>query len=558
MHPHLETAPDPELHGQWEPIRYRFHHLPVHVALLHTGKVLAFGGSCNDPECLDKPHLAELWDPETGNITVVDQRLDGDVFCAGHSLLEDGRLLVAGGTFKYNRDLPKPLNKTRLSKLLIPFGGLEQTYLFDPVSETWTRAPDMRSGRWYPTLVTLGDGRVLAIAGFTKYCPWFFENRVESFDPGAGWSKLVGAHRWLPLYPRLHVVPNARGGSVFYSGSYNTHYVYPFNLKRFPTMLLDVERGRWRKLGLPKEKKRREGTSVLLPLRPPDYAARVLLIGGGTDPNNPQATASAEVIDFSDPKPEWRLIRPMANARFYTYATLLPTGEVLVLGGQRGATAHEHAHDTRKGSVEELGICDPDAVLEPELFDPRTEQWRPLAPMVCDRLYHANALLLPDGRVIAVGSNPDRRQDELRMEIYRPPYLFRGERPLVSECSDDLIRGSEIRVRSPQAREIDEVCLIRTSATTHCLNTDQRYVGLQFRVDADDVLWARVPDDPNITPPGYYMLFVLRRQVPSVGRFVRVAGKRREADMPTAPPPSVGSSAGPPSTHGGGGHHHSG
>ncbi|MCA1670821.1 MAG: DUF1929 domain-containing protein [Actinobacteria bacterium] len=558
MHPHPNPGSDPELEGQWEPIEYRFHHLPVHVALLHTGKVLAFGGSCNDPECLHQPYPSELWDPEAGDITVIDQALDGDVFCAGHCFLEDGRLLAAGGTFKYNKDLPKPLNKTPLSKLLIPFAGLEQTYLFDPVRETWTRGPDMRAGRWYPTLVTLGDGRALAIAGFTKHCPWFFQNRVETFSPGAGWSKLAGAHRWLPLYPRLHVVPNASGGSVFYSGSYNTHYVYPFQLKRFPTLLLDIERGRWKKVGFPKEKKRREGTSVLLPLRPPDYSARVLLVGGGTDPKNPQATASAEIIDFSDPKPEWHPICPMKNPRFFTYATLLPTGEVLVLGGQRAATAHEHAHDTRKGSVEELGIRDCDAVLEPELFDPRTNQWRPLPHMVCDRLYHANAILLPDGRVIAVGSNPDRGQDELRIEIYQPPYLFRGERPEISECSGDVTRGSELRISSPHAREIDEVCLIRASATTHCLDTDQRYVGLQFRSEGDDVVWARVPEDPNISPPGYYLLFVLRRQVPSVGRFVRVVGKTRELDIHTTLRSRAGSSTGPASIHGGGGHRHSG
>ena len=36
--------------GYWEPIRYKFKYLPVHIALLHNGKVLAFGGSGNDPK----------------------------------------------------------------------------------------------------------------------------------------------------------------------------------------------------------------------------------------------------------------------------------------------------------------------------------------------------------------------------------------------------------------------------------------------------------------------------------------------------------------------------
>ena len=45
---------DPAIYGYWEPIKYKFKHLPVHIALLHTGKVLAFGGSGNDPELFEK------------------------------------------------------------------------------------------------------------------------------------------------------------------------------------------------------------------------------------------------------------------------------------------------------------------------------------------------------------------------------------------------------------------------------------------------------------------------------------------------------------------------
>ena len=51
---------DPSIYGAWEPIKYRFSHLPVHMALLHTGNVLAFGGSGNDPKHLDNFHESEL------------------------------------------------------------------------------------------------------------------------------------------------------------------------------------------------------------------------------------------------------------------------------------------------------------------------------------------------------------------------------------------------------------------------------------------------------------------------------------------------------------------
>ena len=88
--------PDPSHKGLWEPIKYKFKHLPIHVALFHTGKVLAFGGTGND-EKNKKPYPSEIFDYKTGEISTIQQELDGDIFCAGHAFLPDGRLLVAGG-----------------------------------------------------------------------------------------------------------------------------------------------------------------------------------------------------------------------------------------------------------------------------------------------------------------------------------------------------------------------------------------------------------------------------------------------------------------------------
>ena len=60
----MSDKSDPSVYGEWEPIKYRFQHLPVHIALLHTGKVLAFGGSGNDPNYLDNPFPAEIFEPD--------------------------------------------------------------------------------------------------------------------------------------------------------------------------------------------------------------------------------------------------------------------------------------------------------------------------------------------------------------------------------------------------------------------------------------------------------------------------------------------------------------
>jgi hypothetical protein len=502
--------------GEWEPIRHRFKHLPIHIALLHTGKVLAFGGSGNDRDNFKQPLPAELWDPRTGAVQTVAQELAGDIFCAGHAFLPDGRLLVAGGTHGYDV-------KRFGSVPLPPFAGLEQAYLFDPLGERWTRVEDMSTGRWYPTLVTLGDGSILTMAGYTKHFPWVFLRVIEIYEPGQGWRKLRGAERWMPLYPRLHLLPN---GEIFYAGSYNTHYAFPFVLWGFPTATLNPATGAWRTIGLPRTSEREEGMTMLLPLMPPDYQARVLLAGGGT-PGGATAVPDAEIIDLSEPDPRWRAIAPMQHPRYYAYAVILPNRQVFVLGGRRGDTHHGAPGMPQPGQPNGLGESDPPqdprAIHETELFDPGTEQWRPAATMQIDRLYHSNAILLPDGRVMVAGSNPATKVNELRIEIYRPPYLFQGPRPTIEDAPAQVAYGQEVTIHSPQAGQIEEVALIHPASTTHCLTTEQRYVGLAITARNSDTLRARIPQNPNLAPPGYYMLFLLNQAgVPSEARFVHL------------------------------------
>lgn len=498
--------------GAWEPVEHRFESLPVHTALLHTGKVLAFGGSCNDEQSLEDPHPAELFDPERGMVETVDQGLAGDVFCAGHAFLPDGRLLAAGGTHEYDGRF-SPFGLPRLP----PFRGLDQAYLFDPDAERWTRVQDMSAGRWYPTLVTLGDGSVLTAAGLTEGFPWVTLRRIERYEPGTGWHVVDGAGRWLPLYPRLHLLPDGR---VFYAGSYNTHYTFPFTLGSFPTATLDLETGEWTEYGLPNEAERQEGASVLLPLRPgDDFTPRVMLAGGGT-PGGGESKDDAEVMAFDTDDPTWRAVESMAHARYYCYAVLLPDGTVFVMGGRSGMSGHDHDvdYDEQAGALP----SSPHAIHEAELFDPETECWRSLASMTVDRLYHSNALLLPDGRVATMGSNPKRRVDELRIECYRPPYLFEGPRPTIDDVSEAVSYGEALHVRTPDAPEVEEVVLLRQSSTTHCTNTDQRLVEVPIEDVRDETVEAGVPAEPNLLPPGYYMVFVLRDGVPSGGSFVRV------------------------------------
>lgn len=541
---------DPAREGLWEPVKYQFRHLPVHLALLHTGKVLAFGGSGNDETHLHSPYPAEVFEPDTMEETGESGRLeknnlhslekgetssgkqdarvyeiptevDGDIFCSGHAFLPDGRLIIAGGTYKYDGRLfgfPIP-----------PFGGLDHSYTFDPIKLRWNKAARMKNGRWYPTCILLPDGRVMVMAGLSKSFPWVFLNELEvySADDGVGeWQHIVGANHWVPLYPRLHLLPS---GDIFYVGSYNTHYTFPFSLRSFPSATYSIRTNKWTIIGNPNNIEREEGTSVLLPLLPPDYIARVLLIAGGTQAGT-DAINDVEMIDFSDRHPRYKSVKPLKYPRYYAYAVLLPDQKVLVLGGKTGIKGHKMKSSKKANellsSMYEMETLphDPHAVLEPEIYDPVTKNWHPMAPMKVDRLYHANAILLPDGRVMTAGSNPDRRVNELRIELYRPPYLFKGERPRVRKLPKIISYGAEFEIETTDTGNIKSVALIRPSVTTHCVNTEQRYIGLEFKRKNSTILSPKLTLNRNIAPPGYYMLFLLsQNDIPSVGRFMCIA-----------------------------------
>src|SRR5262249_46908078 len=134
------------------------------------------------------------------------------------------------------------------------------------------------------------------------------------------------------------------------------------------------------------------GYSVLLPLLPPNYVPRVMILGGG----NPIATATTEIIDLSQPNPAWAPSGNMpSGARVQGDAVLLPNGKVLALGG---SVQYEDVNS---------------ATLGADLFDPAiipwsSASWSSAGTAGYARLYHSVALLLPDATVLSAGSNPQR------------------------------------------------------------------------------------------------------------------------------------------------------
>ena len=455
--------------GIWELLPCDSQVLAVHSALLHTGKVLFFAGSGNDTaKNIAHDYRTAVWDYQNG--TLYRPPTPIDLFCSGQTVLPDGRVLAAGGTLVYPPS---------------GFIGLQDTYIFDPLTEQWTRVADMATARWYPGLVSLGDGRVLIAGGTGDRA-----HMVEIFSLLSGWTAL-DSDQW-PAYPNLVVTET---GQVFYTG---TH----IGIDSFAPFVFDIAaNSKSAVAGLRHLTSRSQAPSVLMP---PAQAQRVMALGGGGPADT--SIADVDLVDLSVPAPVYSPGPPMLHARTMHQAIILPDRKVFVCGG--GAKGEKVSA----------------AVLDSEIYDPLTNSWRPGARATVPRLYHSAALLLPDGRVVTAGSNPaGGGDDELRLELYHPPYLFKGPRPFIESVSaTDLKYGQVFEIDTPQAQEIEWVQLVRPVATTHSCENSQRLVDIPFERHGCR-LRAHIPPNANLTPPGWYMLFLTdRRRIPSCATWVHI------------------------------------
>jgi hypothetical protein len=481
----ISALPPEATSGEWGPL-VSWDIVPLHMNLMPNGKILAWGKT----DAADTMGMPRIWDPASGppsGLPMID--VDTMLFCAGHVLMPDGRLMVAGGHLQDDR-------------------GIATTFFFDQNGSP-QRGPDMAHGRWYPTLTILPDGRILSMggrneAGSVVRTPEIFE--------GGQWVELPGAGSLeIPYYPRNFVPPNGPPGRIFYAG------------ERIMSRWFDVDgtgagggRGAWSNGPSHLYEFNREyGTAVMY------EPGKILYAGGGghtgwgqsPDPKDNVPTATAEKIDLNQSGAQWESAGSMSAPRRHLNSTILPDGQVLITGGTRGG-----------GFVN----IDPGlAVREAEVWNPETDEWTTLASNSKMRVYHSVSLLLPDGTVLH-GASGDAMAGtvpvppERNHEIFSPPYLFKGARPTITSAPPTVSYGQVFSVVTPNAAQITEVRWIRLGTVTHAFDMGQRANRLTFAATATGVE-VTAPDNANLAPAGHYLLFVLNRNgVPSEGKIVQV------------------------------------
>jgi hypothetical protein len=410
-----------------------------------------------------------VWNYVQNTFTSVPE--SADLFCSGHALLSDGRVLVVGGYGESSNTI-----------------GLANAEIFDPVGQTWTSIPNMRYPRWYPNATTLSDGRILVTAGW-QTTAHSNAGISEIYDPVANsWSSLTNANNPFETYPFLYLLPDGRvihiGGSEYATD----------------TDVLDLSTVSWSVI----DPNIVDGGSATM------YTPnKFVKAGSASDSQNVGPSSNTTfVLDMTQPTPAWVETPSMVYPRSFMNLTMLPDGTALATGGETDRNGGDIAN----------------AVYAAELWSPLTQTWSTMASMHTPREYHGTALLLPDGRVLESGMGADfgNVPNEQSAEFYSPPYLFKGARPTISQAPTQIQYNSTFFVGTPNAASIASVVLIRSGAVTHFFDQNERYVPLSF-TQASGGLTVTTPVDANLAPPGFYMLFIVNTAgVPSIAPFVQL------------------------------------
>jgi galactose oxidase-like protein/glyoxal oxidase-like protein len=537
----------------------------LHAVLLHTGKVLVFGGHV---ERAFYPPLSYVFDPlDPGTDQPAIPFPSGmDLFCCHYVQLPNGNVLVVGGS----------------EKTYVEHGstGAKNICFFKPSTRSpggawFNTGHELIQGRWYPTPVIMPDGRVMVVSGRPQHGGGVISDKVEMLSPPHRAStELTGATKSFPIYPGLHLAPN---GKVYW-----THTTWGQEIDNPPTSSITVADGAaaatWTEYAgkQPTQPRREEGMSVLLPLTGAATDGQILVIGGslalkadgvtsvlrGADPTGPTAFSrvhtpsdcrSADMLDTTRDPPVWTAVGPMLFAHTNGHCVLLPDETVLICGGHNGYKWQAEPGTTPTVEAELFTPAGTGGTFSPLSATPAETDDRmhvPFGQSRGGRMYHSIALLMPDGRVlVAGGANPNDAEDlitpypagwtkakygvpadpnpEFRpgmplndksFEFYEPSYYFKPNHAAQPKI-DDVTRGgsttrrvrygSTFKIKTMQAASIDRVIIMRPGAPTHHTDTEQRSVRLTDVTKGTNELTVKMESDPKRAPPGFYMLWIV-------------------------------------------------
>ncbi|KAI0808290.1 hypothetical protein C8Q74DRAFT_1189458 [Fomes fomentarius] len=466
-----------------------------------------------------------------------EMHVKSDVFCSAAVVLPDraARHLIIGGW---------SLDSTFGVRLYAPDGspGVNGTNDWEENFEELK----LQRGRWYPSALVMSNGSVLVVGGEigSNDRPEPTLEILPTPKGGPTYLFMDWLNRTDPnnLYPFLHMLPS---GNIF-AGYYNEARILnprTFDtvktLPNMPGSVVSPLAGRTYPL---------EGTAVLFPQHAPYTDPLTVLVCGGS--NFGIAVDNCVHIQPEVEGAEWVLER-MPSQRVMPCMVTLPDGTFLIVNGAHAGVAG-------------FGLAT-DPNLQALLYDPTQAVGSRISILnttIVPRLYHSEATvgrLLPDGRVLVSGSDPESPQfpEETRVEVYIPPYLNEGRtQPSFTVDEKDweyggsytfhvnLPRGpiSNMRV-SLIAATSSTVRILYPSLELGCNSMGMRTLFPEFSCNGNTCTVV-APPNASVSPPSWYQMFILDGPTPSHSNWVRIGGDPGKLgnwpDFPDFHPPGVG------------------
>ncbi|MFD9484500.1 discoidin domain-containing protein [Streptomyces sp. NPDC059991] len=480
----LSGPSDPSVSGSWGPVT-GFPLVPVATAVLPGNRLLAWSAYAVDRYGGSNGYTqTAVMDLATGRVT--QRRVDNtghDMFCPGIALLADGRVLVTGGS-----------NASRAS-------------IYDPRTDTWSSTADMNIARGYQAMTLLSNGDAFVLGG-----SWSGGNGPKD---GEVWS--ATAHTWrklpgVPVEGAMTADPKGayRADNHMWLHATSQGRVLQFGPSKQMNWISTDGDGSITPAGARADSQdAMNGNAVSYDI------GKLLTLGGAPAYQDTPATRRAYTVDLNGgARPTATRTGDMAAARAFSNSVVMPDGKVAVFGGQETP----------------VPFSDAKSVMTPEIWDPATGRFTPLATMSVPRNYHSTANLLPDGRIFSGGGGlcGDCATNHLNGAVFTPPYLLNpdgSERPrpvITSTPPTHVALGSTLPVTT--GAPVSAFALVRSGAATHSIDNDQRRVPLTFRQVGEGSYDLSIPSDPGVALPGTYLLFALNTDgVPSVAKVISVS-----------------------------------
>ena len=500
----------------------------MHIQLLPNNKAVWFDTTDLGPSGIQLPpgqcrvvdaekNIVDCWahgveyDIETANIRTL--KITNDPWCSAGGLNPDGELISAGGAN----------------------GGIRGLRMIAPCEDCEFKENQaaLSAERWYSTTQKLEDGRFVVVGGrwadnydiippnslnfpIKQIGLPFLRDTTDAYEDN--------------LYPFVYLIPD---GNLFIFANNRAIIIHP-NTGKIVRELPVLPGGA---RNYPSS-----GMSALLPItlnseNPKDIDVEVLVCGGNKPEayqlsmNEPRhflpALQDCGRMSVTKKNAKWE-IEEMPSRRVMGDMLILPTGDLLMINGAQAGTAAWFQADIPN--------------LTPVIYSPKKnkgERMKELEPTTIPRMYHSSSAVLPDGQVLVAGSNTNPNYDfkakfptELRVEKFAPPYLdpeLNSYRPEIAEDYSDrqLNYGQKFKLHIvfnwDQVEDSDiKVTMLSPPFTTHGFSQNQRMLVLGKTMVTRTLVMAVAPPSGTLAPPGYYLLFVVHRGVPSRGMWVKI------------------------------------